>query len=67
MLMHSAVNQTIGIIPDTLANATNPFALHASPVFLLTVTFLWITAACFLVRMPKAELLRVGEGLRSSG
>ncbi|HLJ41310.1 MAG TPA: CPBP family intramembrane glutamic endopeptidase [Candidatus Acidoferrales bacterium] len=59
MLMHSAMNQTIGIIPDTLANATNPFALRASPEFLLTVTFLWITAAYFLVRMPKAELLRI--------
>lgn len=61
MLMHSAINQTIGIIPDTLANATNPFTLHASLAFLLTVTFLWITAACFLVRMPKAERLRIRE------
>ncbi len=67
MLMHSAVNQTIGIIPDTLANAANPFALRASPTFLLTVTFLWITAAYFLIRMPRAELLRAGERLRSPG
>jgi len=62
MLMHSAVNQTIGIIPDALANATNPFALRGSPEFLLTVTFLCITAAYFLVRMPKAELLRIRGG-----
>lgn len=67
MLMHSAINQTIGIIPDALANATNPFALHASLGFLLTVTFLWITAACFLVWMPKAEPLRVRGRLTSSG
>lgn len=61
MLMHSAINQTIGIIPDALANARNPFALHASPVFWLTVAFLWITASYFLVRMPKAERLRIRE------
>src|ERR1700676_2285886 len=27
MLMHSAVNQTLGIVPSAVANATNPFAL----------------------------------------
>ncbi|MGH9729395.1 MAG: CPBP family intramembrane glutamic endopeptidase [Candidatus Acidiferrales bacterium] len=36
MLMHSAVNQTIGIIPDGTPNAANPFALSASLPYLLT-------------------------------
>jgi hypothetical protein len=30
--LHSAVNQTIGIVPDAGPNATNPFALNA-PIF----------------------------------
>jgi membrane protease YdiL (CAAX protease family) len=58
MLMHSAVNQTLGIVPSAVANAANPFALSASPVGWLTTAFLWITAAYFLVRMPKPELAR---------
>ena len=57
MLMHSAVNQTIGIVPDADPNAKNPFALSASLPYLLTVGFLWVIAAYFLARMPKAEQL----------
>jgi membrane protease YdiL (CAAX protease family) len=57
MLMHSAVNQTIGIVPDAEPNATNPFVLSASLPYLLTVGFLWVIAVYFLARMPKAEQL----------
>lgn len=55
MLMHSAVNQTLGIVPSAVAKAANPFALSPSLVAWLTAAFLWITAVYFLVRMPKTE------------
>ncbi len=55
MLMHSAVNQTLGIVPSAVANAANPFALSPSLVAWLTAAFLWVTAVYFLVRMPKTE------------
>ncbi len=55
MLMHSAVNQTLGIVPSAVTNAANPFALSASLVAWLTGAFLWITAVYFLVRMPRTE------------
>lgn len=53
MLMHSAVNQTVGIVPDTLAQPGNPFSLRAPIPFYLTVGFLWIAAAYFLVRFSR--------------
>jgi len=52
MVMHSAFNQTIGIISDVLRPGENPFALGASLSFLLTVAWMWAAAAYFLVRMP---------------
>src|SRR5881397_3629828 len=52
MLMHSAGNQTLGIVPSAVTNAANPFALSPSLVAWLTGAFLWITAVYFLVRMP---------------
>jgi uncharacterized protein len=55
MLMHSAVNQTLGVVPSAVANAANPFALSPSLVAWLTAAFLWIGAVYFLVRMPKTE------------
>ncbi len=55
MLMHSAVNQTLGIVPSAVPGATNPFALSTSLVAWLTAASLWISAGYFLVRMPKAE------------
>ena len=61
MLMHSAVNQTVGIVPSANVNAGNPFALSVSLVMWLTAAFLWITALYFLVRMPKVELSRTNE------
>lgn len=56
MLMHSAVNQTVGIVPSAVANAANPFALSTSLVASLTNAFLWIAAGYFLVRMRHIEL-----------
>ena len=55
MLMHSAVNQTVGIVPSSNANPGNPFALSVSLVMWLTAAFLWVTALYFLVRMPNLE------------
>ena len=55
MMMHSAVNQTLGIVPSAVGGATNPFGLSTSPVAWLTLAFLWIGAAFFLVRMPRWE------------
>jgi hypothetical protein len=55
MLMHSAVNQTSGIVPSGVPGATNVWGLSASPVGWLTLALLWVGAAYFLVRMPKAD------------
>ncbi len=52
MLMHSAVNQTAGIVPSAAPGAADPFALTSSLVAWLTAALLWICAAYFLVRMP---------------
>jgi len=65
MLMHSAVNQTVGIVPSANANPGNPFALSVSLVMWLTAAFLWVTALYFLVRMPKVELLRTDQETRN--
>ncbi len=59
MLMHSAVNQSPGIVPSALPNANHVFSLRASPVMWLTLLLLWIPAAYFLIRMPRAESLAV--------
>ena len=56
MLMHSAVNQTVGIVPSAVVNAAEPFALSTSLVAWLTNAVLWIAAGYFLVRMRHIEL-----------
>ncbi len=56
MLMHSAVNQTVGIVPSSVMNASNPFAFGASLAGWLTDVVMWIPAVYFLLRMPHAEL-----------
>jgi hypothetical protein len=61
MLMHSAVNQTSGIVPSGLPGATEVWGLNASPVAWLTLALLWVGAGFFLVRMPKAAPLRPGQ------
>lgn len=55
MLMHAAVNNTLGIVPSAVPGATKVFALSHSRVAWLTLALLWIAAACFLVRMPQWE------------
>jgi len=53
MLMHAAVNNSKDIVPSAVPGATNVFGLSSSLVARLTVTLLWISAACFLARMPR--------------
>jgi hypothetical protein len=55
MLMHAAGNNSKDIVPSAVPGATNTFGLSASPVAWLTVTLLWICAACFLARMPRLD------------
>ena len=55
MLMHSAVNQSVGIVSSLTTGAKNPFAITATPAAWLTVALLWIAAAYFLVRMPGGQ------------
>lgn len=55
MLMHSAVNQAVGIVPSASPNPGNPFSLTVTLVMWLTAACLWITALYFLVRMPKVQ------------
>jgi membrane protease YdiL (CAAX protease family) len=58
MLMHSAVNETLGIVPSGVPGATNFLALSTSLVAWLTLALLWICALYFIVRMPKLQLAR---------
>lgn len=48
MLMHAAINNTIGIVPSTQREPTGAFSLTATPLAWLTVIVLWIAAAYFL-------------------
>jgi|SRR5579863_334946 len=61
MLMHSAVNQTIGIVPDASPNAHGVLSMSISLPFFLSTLLLCISAAYLLVRMPKARSLITGE------
>jgi hypothetical protein len=61
MLMHAAVNNTKDIVPSAVPGATDPFALSTSLAAWLTVAFLWMAAAYFLVRMHKTATLPRGE------
>jgi membrane protease YdiL (CAAX protease family) len=54
MLMHSAVNQTLGIVPSTSPGAHNSFSFSASLVAWLTVALLCIGAVFFLIQMRTA-------------
>jgi membrane protease YdiL (CAAX protease family) len=56
MLMHSAVNQAVGIVPSTLPNAANVWGLSGSLVGRLTVALLCVAAVYFLFQMRKAKL-----------
>ena len=61
MLFHAAVNNTKDIVPSAVPDATNPFGLTTTLAAWLTVAFLWIAAAYFLVRMPKTATLPGGD------
>jgi membrane protease YdiL (CAAX protease family) len=67
MLMHSAFNQTIGLVSDVLRPGEKPFLLGSSLSFLLTVASMWTGAMYFLARMPAfpsiAKPLGPGSGL----
>jgi hypothetical protein len=58
MLMHSAVNQTTGIVPSAVTGASDPLALSHSLVAWLSVALLWICAAYFLARMTRTAVVR---------
>jgi membrane protease YdiL (CAAX protease family) len=66
MLMHSAVNNIPHFVSSAVADTSDTFSLHASLAAWLTVGFLWITAAYFLVRMPEGEQLRAVTKTRDS-
>jgi membrane protease YdiL (CAAX protease family) len=51
MLMHSAINNTTGIVPGRVLDPGDPMALSATPVGWLTAALLTAGAAYFLVRM----------------
>jgi len=55
MLMHSAVNNIPHFVPPAVANTENTFSLNASATAWLTVVFLWIPAAYFLVLMRRSQ------------
>ena len=51
MLMHTAVNQTIGIVPTRVATPGNPFALDTSLVTLLAGGIFLVSVAYFFVQL----------------
>ena len=55
MLMHSAVNQTTGIVPSAVPGATEVFALSPSLVAWLTVGLMSAVAVWCLARMPRGR------------
>jgi membrane protease YdiL (CAAX protease family) len=55
MLMHAAINNTKDIVPSAVEGATNAFAPSTSLVAWITVGLMWITAAYFLLRMPRTK------------
>jgi len=58
MLMHSAINQSKGIVPSGVAGATNSFTFSASIVGWMTVAVLWLCAGYFLISMRRSAAQR---------
>jgi membrane protease YdiL (CAAX protease family) len=54
MLMHSAINQSKGIVPSGVPGATSSFTFSASIVGWLTVAVLWLCAGYFLISMRRS-------------
>lgn len=67
MLMHAAVNNTKDIVPSAAAGMSDPFSLSGSPVWRLTIGFLWIGAAYFLFQMRAADLGKMEAGSSQPG
>jgi membrane protease YdiL (CAAX protease family) len=55
MLMHSAINQSIGMVSSAVPGATDVFALSSSRVAWITAGLLWVFALFALVTMQKAS------------
>ena len=55
MLMHSAVNNTTGIVPSISPGATNPFSPNASPIAWITTAIMWVFVVYFLMQMRGAR------------
>ncbi len=64
MLMHSAVNQTVGVVPSAVPNASNPWAISHSLVAWLSVGVMWGLAVYFLIRMRGMDASRIADGWR---
>lgn len=62
MLMHSAVNNTSGVVPMAVPGATNPLSFHASFVAWATVGVAWIVAVVLLYQMRGAEITKLLGG-----
>lgn len=57
MILHAAVNNTTGIVPAAASGGSNSiFGMHTSMMGWLTGLLLWISAAYFLVRMPRNRM-----------
>jgi membrane protease YdiL (CAAX protease family) len=56
MLMHAAINHSIGIVPSPVSEGASALALNASLVAWLTAALLWICAVYFLISMRRAKL-----------
>jgi hypothetical protein len=54
--MHSAVNQTIGIVPTRVATPGNPFAFDTSQVTLLAGGIFLISVAYFFVQLRHLDV-----------
>jgi membrane protease YdiL (CAAX protease family) len=53
MLMHSAINQSIGIVSSVTTGSADVFSVHASLAAWLTAALLWICAAVLLVKLKR--------------
>lgn len=59
MLMHASVNNTMGIVPAAMPNATDPLSFDGSVVFWASTGISLVTAALLLPRMRGARIDRL--------
>ena len=62
MLLHAAINQSLGIVSGALPGADNAFSLTTSLPGWITLALLWLTASYFLIRMPPLPRASGGTG-----